>query len=145
VSGALIERKRATVTYHLRLVPPELSERASRDAETILRRRRLAVMNGKAMLEGRPPVPWDKGQAVLHVLKVRHGADWPAKARALYVGDDMTDEYAFRALRGIGRSILVAAPGTAAASAADLTLPAPDDVLALVRWLASGALRATGG
>jgi trehalose 6-phosphate synthase/phosphatase len=144
VEGALVERKRATVAYHVRRVSDELRERAAHDAEVIFRRRRLAVMVGKAVVEGRPPVAWDKGQAVLYLLQARHGAEWPSRLRALYLGDDATDEAAFRALRGIGRSILVAPPG-GTPTAADLTLPGPDEVLQLVRWLSSGALRASGG
>ena len=46
---------------------------------------------GKLVVEGRPPVPWHKGAAVLFVLVQRHGADWPARVRALYVGDDARD------------------------------------------------------
>jgi len=141
VEGALVERKRATVSYHVRLVAPDIRDRAFRDAVTILRRRRLAVLVGKMVAEGKPPVPWDKGRAVLHVLQARFGAEWTSRVRALYVGDDATDEFAFRALRGIGRSICVAGPGSAQ-TAADHTLPSPDDVLSLLRWLTSGALRA---
>ena len=141
VEGALIERKRATVSYHVRLVPDALRQQATRDAITVLRRRRLAVLEGKMVVEGKPPLPWDKGRAVLHVLKARHGADWHAKVRAVYIGDDATDEFAFRALRGIGKSICVASPG-GTRTAADFTLPSPDDVLQLLRWLTSGALRA---
>jgi trehalose 6-phosphate phosphatase len=89
-------------------------------------------------------VAWDKGQAVLHILRARQGPDWPSKVRALYIGDDATDEFAFRSLRGIGRSILVAPSGAVAQSAADLALAGPDDVLQFVRWLASGAVRAAG-
>jgi trehalose-6-phosphatase len=59
--------------------------------------------------------------------------------RALYVGDDLTDEDAFQSLLGIGRSIRVGAPQEGPPSGADLHLPDPDAVLQLLRWLASGA------
>jgi trehalose-phosphatase len=144
VPGAWVERKRATVALHVRAVAAGLVARVTRDAEAICRRWRLAVMTGKAVIEGRPPVAWDKGQAVLHILRARQGPDWPSKVRALYIGDDATDEFAFRSLRGIGRSILVAPSGAVAQSAADLALAGPDDVLQFVRWLASGAVRAAG-
>jgi len=144
VPGAWVERKRATVALHVRAVADALVGRVTRDAEAICRRWHLAVMIGKAVIEGRPPVAWDKGQAVLHILRARQGPDWPSRVRALYIGDDATDEFAFRSLRGIGRSILVAPPGAVASSAADLSLPGPDDVLQFVRWLASGAVRAAG-
>jgi trehalose 6-phosphate synthase/phosphatase len=140
IEGAMVERKGASVACHVRGVPREQLATAERRAEAVLRRRKLEVMAGKAVLEGRPPLEWDKGQAVLQVLERRHGAQWPARVRALYVGDDVTDEDAFRALRGIGRSILVLAGGTSA-SGADFTLPSPEEVLQVVRWLAAGLTR----
>ena len=63
--------------------------------------------------------------------------------RALYLGDDATDEEAFRSLKGIGRSVCVAAPG-AATTLADHTLPDPTQVVQLLRWLGSGGFRALG-
>src|SRR5207237_81340 len=103
-SGARIECKGASVAFHVRTVPEGERRRLERQAEAVLRRRRLRVTPGKGLVEGRPPVPWDKGHAVLHVLVHRHGADWPSRVSALYVGDDRTDEDAFRSLEGIGRS-----------------------------------------
>src|SRR5205814_1443185 len=96
LSGARIERKGASVAVHLRTVPEGERRRLERQAEAVLRRRRLRVTPGKGLIEGRPPVPWDKGHAVLHVLVHRHGADWLSRVSAVYVGDDRTDEDAFR-------------------------------------------------
>jgi len=138
IEGAWVERKVSSVAYHVRGVRDAARAPATRRADAVLRKRGLAILVGKAVIEGRPAGAWDKGQAVLHVLRARHGVDWPARVRALYVGDDVTDEDAFRALRGIGRTILVTAGGTAAGGA-DLELPGPDDVAQLVRWLAAGA------
>ncbi len=140
--GARVEAKGATLSYHLRLVPEARREIATRRAVKVLKRRRLRVVAGKLVVEGRPPVAWHKGHAVLFVLVQRHGADWPARVRALYVGDDATDEEAFRSLRGIGRSICVGAPWDGATQA-DYALPDPDAVTQLLRWLAAGAFAGT--
>jgi trehalose 6-phosphate synthase/phosphatase len=137
--GARIERKGVTVAFHVREVAAPERDQAAHAAEGVLRRHRLRVTLGKLVVEGRPPVDWHKGRAVLHVLVHRHGADWPSRVRALYVGDDVTDEDAFRSLRGIGRSIRVAAAPPASVTAADFRLPDPDAVIQLLRWLASGA------
>ena len=142
IEGAWVERKGAGFAYHLRETPGPLRRAAERRAAAICRRHKLRVRGGKCVVEVRPPIEWHKGHAVLHVLKHRHGADWPTKLRALYIGDDVTDEDAFRSLRGIGRSICVAADPGAAAALADFRLPDPDAVLQLVRWLASGAFAA---
>lgn len=140
--GAQVEAKGATLSYHVRLVPEERREEVLKRATKTLRRRRLRVVAGKLVVEGRPPVPWHKGHAVLFVLVRRHGADWPARVRALYVGDDATDEDAFRSLRGIGRSICVGAPWDGATQA-DYALPDPEAVTQLLRWLAAGAFAGT--
>src|SRR5206468_2249273 len=75
VAGAHVERKGGSVAFHVRAVPDGERRRVVRQAEAVLRRRRLRVTPGKALVEGRPPVPWDKGHAVLHVLVHRHGAE----------------------------------------------------------------------
>ena len=138
IEGAWVERKGVTLTYHLRAVPPDLRDTAERRAEALLRKRRLRVVVGRDAVEGRPPVDWHKGHAVLYVLMRRHGVQWPARVRALYIGDDATDEDAFRSLRGMGRSICVS-PVEPDATAADFRLPDSDAVVQLVRQFASGA------
>jgi len=143
VAGATVERKGATLTYHVRGVADRERRRAERRAEKIMRRRRLRVVVGKCVVEGRPPAAWHKGQAVLYALVRRHGADWPSRVRVVYIGDDQTDVDAFGSLKGIGRSIGVGDAGWGPALAADFRLPDPDAVLQLLRWLASGAY-ATG-
>ncbi len=142
MDGAWVERKGATVAYHIRNVDPGRQAEAARLAEMAFKRRRLRVVTGKAIVEGRPPVEWHKGYSVLYVLTRRHGADWPTRVRALYLGDDTTDEDAFRSLHGIGRSVLVARDAPPGGTAADLRLPDPEAVVQLLRWLASGAFAA---
>ena len=141
IAGAWVERKGMTLSYHVREVPPGQRRAAERRAEAICRRRRLRVRGGKCVVDVRPPFEWHKGHAVLYVLVRRHGADWISKVRALYIGDDVTDEDAFRSLRGIGRSIYVAQHPASGVSA-DFRLPDPDAVLQLLRWVGSGAFAA---
>jgi trehalose 6-phosphate synthase/phosphatase len=142
IPGAWVERKGATLSYHIRDTAVAQRREAERRARQLLKRRQLRVVVGKCVVEARPPVEWHKGHAALHVLVQRHGANWPSRVRALYIGDDTTDEDAFRSLRGIGRSICVAPKAPAGGTVADYRLPDPDAVLPLVRWLASGAFAA---
>jgi trehalose 6-phosphate synthase/phosphatase len=143
VEGAWVEHKGATLTYHLRAVAKGGQAAVLRRGEKLLRKRGLRVVTGHDAVEGRPPVDWHKGHAVLYVVGRRHGVQWPARVRALYLGDDATDEDAFRSLRGMGRSICVSPVPPPAGTAADLRLPDPDAVVQLVRWLASGAFAGT--
>jgi trehalose 6-phosphate synthase/phosphatase len=142
IEGGWVERKGPTVSYPLRQVADDAREDAGRRAVGVLRKHGLRALVGHAVVEGRPPVEWHKGRAVLYVLRQRHGTDWPSRVRPLYIGDDATDEDAFRSLRGIGRSVCVAI--TARTSAADYRLPDPPAVVQLLRWLASGGFLAGG-
>jgi trehalose 6-phosphate synthase/phosphatase len=143
VEDAWVQHKGATLTYHLRAVATSVRAAVQRRAEKVLRKHGLRVVTGHDAVEGRPPVDWHKGHAVLYVVGRRHGVQWPARVRALYVGDDATDEDAFRSLRGMGRSVCVSPVPPAAGTAADLRLPDPDAVVQLIRWLASGAFAGT--
>ncbi len=143
IEGAWVEHKGVTLAYHLRGVRDAERARAQRVAEAVLRRHKLRVVVGQDAVEGRPPLDWHKGHAVLYVLVHRYGTEWPARVRPLYVGDDATDEDAFRSLRGIGRSIHVGAQPPARGTVADFRLPGPDAVVQLLRWLGSGAFAGT--
>ena len=139
IRGAQVEHKGVTISYHVRGVPPDDREEAERAAMVAMKHRGLRVTHGKMVVEGRPPLSWGKGHAVLYVLRARHGEHWTARLRAIYVGDDITDEDAFRSLRGIGRSICVGPNRAAAAVPFDYTLPDSTAVIQLLRRLAAGA------
>ena len=84
-------------------------------------------MRGAFMLELMPNIEWHKGCAVNwirdHVVK-QYGDAWP-----LYIGDDLTDEDGFRAVRGDGLSV-AASPR---AGDADFAVDGPREVEALLR------------
>ncbi len=103
VPGVLVEGKRYAVAVHYRLT---LAHRAA-DVERAVDGVVGAVLGlrktgGKKIFELRPDVPWDKGRAVLWLLEAL-GLD-DGSTLPCYLGDDETDEDAFRALadRGVG-------------------------------------------
>jgi trehalose 6-phosphate phosphatase len=111
VNGALVEPKKTSVAVHYRLVDERERPRieAIVDAEVGARRDALRLMAGKMVYEIQPKLEWDKGRAVLLYLLEALGLDGE-DVLPLYVGDDLTDEDAFRALSGRGMGILVADP-----------------------------------
>ncbi|MBX3027999.1 bifunctional alpha,alpha-trehalose-phosphate synthase (UDP-forming)/trehalose-phosphatase [bacterium] len=132
--GAWVERKGATVTVHVRGVSP--AERAPLLARL---RRRIADAGFQARdalcaLEVRPPIGWDKGQAALHIVRQWYGPAWSERARVVYVGDDQTDEDAFRVLAGLGVTFRVG--GAESVTLAERRLANPVAVEALLAWLA---------
>jgi alpha,alpha-trehalase len=67
----------------------------------------LRQMRGKKVFELQPDVAWDKGRAVLW-LRETLGLDRPPVV-TIYIGDDVTDEDAFRAISNhdLGLGIMV--------------------------------------
>jgi trehalose 6-phosphate synthase/phosphatase len=142
VDGGWVERKQATLTVHYRDVEPP------RRAALVERARELIVAagfqprDGICTVEARPPIGWDKGQAVLHILRQRYGPAWSEHARILYLGDDQTDEDAFRVLAGLGMTFRVGSADSL--TFADRWLPNVEAVQALLEWLAARPLLQVG-
>ncbi|MBK5929852.1 trehalose-phosphatase [Halochromatium salexigens] len=133
VAGVRVERKRFAVAIHVRQVAdrdlPRVREAVDQTQRSL---DGLRQTGGKRLFELRPDVDWDKGQALRWLLS-ELGLEGP-DVLPLYLGDDDTDEDAFRVLRQLGGiSILVAE--AARPSAADYRLRAPDDVEALLIYL----------
>jgi trehalose-phosphatase len=106
VRGAQVERKRYAVAVHYRQVAEEdlpLIEQAVK--ETLDRYPNLRQTGGKKIFELRPQLDWDKGRAVawLEEELALSGSGY----LTIYIGDDLTDEDAFRHVRGQGLGILV--------------------------------------
>src|SRR5437773_7273438 len=105
IPGAIVERKRFSIAAHYRNVNESDVHKVERAvSEVAARHRELRKMDGKKVYELLPDIDWDKGKAVLWLLEnlgLEHG-----KVRPIYIGDDRTDEDAFRALEKSGTGIL---------------------------------------
>ena len=138
IDGAFLEDKGLTLSIHYRLAPDRAEEVREIVLEAVEGRDGLTVTEGKMVLEVRPRVEWDKGRAVLYLLDQMRP---PADAPVLYLGDDRTDEDAFRALRGwdpAAEGVLVAEVPPAE-SAASSFLRDPAEAGALFEALADAA------
>lgn len=102
IPGVLVENKKFAVAVHYRLVEPDRVDEVERAVdEALAGRPALRKTGGKKVFELRPSMPWDKGRAILWLMEaLRLGPD----VVPIYLGDDETDEDAFRVLetRGIG-------------------------------------------
>jgi len=103
IDGALLEPKRYSVAVHFRLVSDERIPEVERAVDAIVDSDdRLIKAHGKKVFEIRPKIDWDKGKALLFLLEA---LDLDRDdVVPFYIGDDVTDEDAFRVLvdRGIG-------------------------------------------
>jgi trehalose 6-phosphate phosphatase len=66
---------------------------------------KMVITQNKKVVELRPNVKWDKGEYCIHLLKKIDKKS--KKALPVYIGDDRTDEAAFKALEGKGITIFV--------------------------------------
>src|SRR5436309_3626965 len=107
IPGALVEPKKSSVAVHFRLVAQEQRPRVKEIVDAILSEhpQELKVTPGKMVFEIQPRLDWDKGRAVLYLLEALDlDRD---EVVPVYLGDDITDEDAFRALAGRGIGIFV--------------------------------------
>ncbi len=106
LEGVRPERKPYALALHFRgaeeNVIPELEKRLDAVLEHFPD---LTKTHGKKIFEVRPDTDWDKGEAMLYLIK--KFAEDSSKAVPLYLGDDVTDEDAFRAMGDRGIGILV--------------------------------------
>ena len=131
--GVLVEDKGLTAGVHYRLLDPArvdwlmsvVLEEIGREAGS------LRATFGKKVIEIRPNADWNKGRGVLEYI--RWLGPEPGR-RVVYIGDDRTDEDAFRALRGRGTTIVV---GRAEGSAAEFSVRGVNQVWSLLRELAA--------
>lgn len=106
IAGLLIEEKKFSVAVHYRLVDSQEVPYIKNVVERIIQsQERLHILSGKKVFEIMPAIDWDKGGAIrwiMHALRI----SWN-EASVIYVGDDTTDEDAFRMVRSRGVGILV--------------------------------------
>jgi trehalose-phosphatase len=132
IEGVLIERKRFAIAVHFRQVAEVDVDRVEMAVDEVVERfPKLRKTYGKKIFELRPRIDWDKGKAVLWLLEALSlGGD---DVLPLYLGDDVTDEDAYAALRDRGIGILVA--DSVCLTAARYVLRDPDEVARFLRRL----------
>lgn len=140
IEGVLIEDKYYCLCVHYRQAAadkiPLLSDRFMQAMNVYLHDHCVQLKYGKMVFEIQPPLPWDKGKAVLWLLErqktLRPGDDiYP-----IYIGDDETDEDAFDALKNSGFTVIV---GKSRGSAARYCLRDTADVTRFLRQIAESA------
>jgi len=106
ISGARVERKHFSIAAHYRNVQETDVATVKRAVSKVAaRHRELRRVDGKKVYELLPDIDWDKGRALVWLLEML-GLERET-VRPVYIGDDITDEDAFRALKQSGIGILV--------------------------------------
>ena len=131
ISGILVEDKGLSLSVHYRLVEAGqekvVAEIFHGVTESPLAEGKIRITTGKKVFEVRPPIDWNKGKAVEKIATKVKAALNLQKALIVYLGDDNTDEDAFRVLHPPeGRGIFVG--GENKSSAAGYYLDSPAEV-----------------
>ncbi|EDW77892.1 uncharacterized protein Dwil_GK24303 [Drosophila willistoni] len=134
-NGAWVEDKRVSLTYHYRDTPVELKDGLKTQAAEICQRFGFRPNQAHEAIEAKPPVNWNKGEAAMYILKQKFGDNWAKDVKAVFAGDDTTDEDAMRVLKGLGRSFRIAADAQIQ-TFADFRLPKQDVMTDLLQWVA---------
>ncbi|MBN1760857.1 MAG: trehalose-phosphatase [Chitinispirillaceae bacterium] len=136
IEGLLIEKKKISFALHYRLVDEKkhLPEIEAYAREIVVQNSGMRLMHGKKVFEILPDIDWHKGKAVRWIMKALK-KKWHDTA-VLYIGDDTTDEDAFRVVRTRGTGIRVT--DTLAPSAADFMVASPEEVFRLFTKIVKG-------
>jgi len=106
VPGSQVERKRFTIAIHYRNVSDEDLEAVDEAVESAHQRYpRFRRTEGKKVYELQPNIDWNKGRAIEWFMDTLDLAE--PDYIPFYVGDDITDEDAFEALRTRGITVVV--------------------------------------
>ncbi|MEE8638419.1 MAG: trehalose-phosphatase [Candidatus Margulisiibacteriota bacterium] len=134
IKGVIIEDKILTLSLHYRLVQAKDFRIIKRVFPGIVRpylkTKKIRLTHGKKVFEIRPNINWNKGRAVLWFLKKLKAKK---KDLPIYIGDDTTDEDAFRLLKKRGLTIRV---GRAKRTCAKYYLKDVDGVYKFLKFLA---------
>lgn len=123
--GCLVERKRFSIAIHYRQLAEDRLPTVKQAVDEIHKAHpELRLGSGKKLFELQPDLDWDKGKALRWLMQALDLTS--SHALPVYIGDDVTDEDAFRELAEDGVGILVAE--TEQATQARYRLHDPDQV-----------------
>ena len=138
IEGIIIEDKGLGLSIHYRLVKEDeenlVAEIFHRVTAPLLDEGEIRVTSGKKVWEVRPPIDWHKGKAVETIRQEIQAARKLAQLSTIYLGDDTTDEDAFRIIqRPQGWSIFVGVENPS--STAEYSLNSTSEVLTFLSRL----------
>ncbi|MFC2040628.1 trehalose-phosphatase, partial [Chloroflexota bacterium] len=101
IGGIYLENKTFSLSLHYRNAAPELTKQIRQIFNAAVapftKNHQVIITEGKMVLEVRPPASWNKGHALLkirnHIAKKTQGP-----LLTIFLGDDATDEDAFKVL-----------------------------------------------
>ncbi|KAL6900799.1 hypothetical protein ACP4OV_005475 [Aristida adscensionis] len=138
IPGAKVENNKFCVSVHFRCVDEKSWSTLADIVKSVLKDYpKLKLTQGRKVLEVRPSIKWDKGKALEFLLESLGFADC-SDVLPVYIGDDRTDEDAFKVLRKRGQGIGILVSKFPKDTSASYSLQDPAEVmeflLRLVEW-----------
>lgn len=144
IDGVKVENNKFCVSVHYRNVDVKSWDEVAACVDDILKEYpHLRLTLGRKVLEVRPVIDWDKGKAVMFLLESL-GLSKCEDVLPIYIGDDRTDEDAFKVLREGNQGFGILVSSVPKESSAYYSLRDPSEVKeflnSLVIWKKSSAL-----
>ncbi|XP_059449571.1 probable trehalose-phosphate phosphatase J [Corylus avellana] len=108
IRGAIVEDNKFCISVHFRCVDDELVDNVKKIVDSVIESYpEFRAGEGKMVMEVRPNIEWNKGHALGYLLNTfgfdAHNDD----VLPLYIGDDLTDEDAFKFIKKLGRGFSI--------------------------------------
>ncbi|MFS7925050.1 putative trehalose-phosphatase [Helianthus anomalus] len=128
IKGVMLENNKFCVSVHFRHVSdkdfPVLEEVVKSLVDDL---GEFRLSEGKKVFEIRPDIEWDKGHALEYLLETL-GYGSSKDVLPIYIGDDRTDEDAFKAIKKRGKGYSIVVSTSPKDTMASYSLRSPSDV-----------------
>lgn len=138
IPGAKVENNKFCLSVHYRCVEEKNWGELGDQVKSIMKGyQQLRLTQGRKVIEIRPTIKWDKGNALEFLLESLGYAE-SNDIFPIYIGDDRTDEDAFKVLRRKGQGLGILVSKTPKETNASCSLKEPSEVMdfltRLVGW-----------
>ncbi|XP_074281711.1 putative trehalose-phosphate phosphatase D [Silene latifolia] len=138
IEGVTVEDNRFCISVHFRRANEKDYPLVEERVEVVLARHsRFRLTRGRKVLEIRPCISWNKGNAVEYLLETL-GLSESNDVVPIYIGDDTTDEDAFKVIHNRGHGFPILVSKKPKETKASYSLHDPSQVLLflvrLARW-----------
>ncbi|OAY71393.1 putative trehalose-phosphate phosphatase 6, partial [Ananas comosus] len=141
IQGARVENNKFCLSVHFRCVDQKKWDALAEQVKSVLKDYpKLRLTTGRKVLEIRPTIKWDKGKALEFLLESLGYANF-SDVFPVYIGDDRTDEDAFKVLRDRGQGIGILVSKVPKDTSASYSLQDPAEVMNFLRNLVEWKLR----
>ncbi|KAH9690781.1 putative trehalose-phosphate phosphatase D [Citrus sinensis] len=135
IPGAKVENNKFCLSVHFRCVDENSWGTLAEQVRVVLDKYpKLTLTQGRMVLEIRPTIKWDKGKALEFLLEALGYAN-SKDVVPVYIGDDRTDEDAFKVLRNRGQGFGILVSKTPKETHASYSLQEPSEVILIYSML----------